>query len=100
MTKNEEINNALDELIKGEDNQEKLQKLSQLKALNGEAIKEESELLKRHSDLTASYKQLILNSPATKDAGKTDGGYTPPKQTPSFEDFFKQEVSKLEKGNK
>lgn len=97
-TKNEEINAALDELIKAEENQDKLKKLSELKNLNAEAIKEESELLKKHSDLTQSYKQLILSTPATKDAGKQDGGYIPPKQTPSFEDFFKEESKKLEKG--
>lgn len=98
MTKNEEVNQALDELIKGENDQEKLKKLSQIKSLNSEAIKEESELLKKHSDLTQSYKQLILDTPAVTNAGKRDGDYTPQKQAPNFDDFFRQEASKLEKG--
>lgn len=98
MTKLEEITTKIDELIKNESDTAKIEALAKLKNLSDEARNEETQLLKKTSELTENYKKLILNQPATKDAGKQDGGYVPPKEMPSFEDFFKAEARKLEKG--
>jgi len=95
MTKLEEMNAKIDEMIKVESDTSKIDALSKLKTLGNEAQTEEEALLKKHSELTTNYKNLILNSPQTKDVGKQDGGYEPPKPLQSFEDFFKEEATKL-----
>lgn len=100
MTKLDELSTQIDDLIKGEQDTAKLQNLAKMKTSIDEAKKEEEALLNKHAELRENYKNLILTTPAIQNAGQKDGGYTPPKQAPSFEDFFSKKVSELEKGNK
>lgn len=95
MTRNEEQNSLIDELIKDEKDTAKLEKLARVKKLHAEGVEEESKLLTKVGELTENYKNLILNMPATKSAGEPDGGYKTPPQQKDFADFFKDEVAKL-----
>lgn len=97
MTRNEEQNALIDELIKDEKDTAKLEKLAKMKKLHTESVEEESKLLAKVGELTDNYKKLILNMPVTQEAGKTDGGYTPPEKVKDFATFFKEEAAKLER---
>lgn len=97
MNKLAELNKELDELIKNETDSSRVEQLAKIKQLSTEASNEESELLKKHADLTDRFKQVIINTPVTKDVDEGTG-YKPPVQVPDFADFFKAEAEKLEKG--
>lgn len=97
MTRSEEQNAILDELIKGETDTAKIEKLARMKTLQQEGSAEESKLLAKVGELTENYKKLILNMPVTTEAGKADGGYTPPAQVKDFSEFFKEAATKLER---